>query len=75
MAMPVMVAVSDTLDDFFSGLEKFKDVVKLEFTCVRRSYGAKIYVTLQSVEHSHCICDGFVKVQTIRVVTILQHFL
>ena len=70
-----MVAVSDTLDDFISSLEKFKDVIKLEFTCMRRSYGAKIYVTLQSVEHSHSICDGFVKVRTIGEVTILQHFL
>ena len=75
MATPVMVAVSDTLDDFISSLEKFKDVVKLEITCMRRSYGAKIYVTLRSVEHGHCICNGFVKVRTIREVTILQHFL
>ena len=50
-----MVAVSDTLDDFMSSLEKFKDVVKLELTCMRRSYGAKIYITLRSVEDSHCI--------------------
>ena len=46
MATSVMVAVGDTLDDFMSSLEKFKDVVKLEFTCMRRSYGAKIYLTL-----------------------------
>ena len=41
-----MVAVGDTLDDFMSSLDKFKDVVKLELTCMRRSYGAKIYITL-----------------------------
>ena len=75
MATSVMVAVSEALDDFMSSLEKFKDVVKLEFTCMRRSYGTKIYFTLQSVEHCHCICGGKVKVQTIREVTILQHFL
>ena len=69
MATSVMVAVSDALDDFMSSLEKFKDVVKLEFTCMRRSYGAKIYLTLRSVEHGHCICGGKIKV------TILQHFL
>ena len=70
-----MVAVSDALDDFMSSLEKFKDVVKLEFTCMRRSYGAKIYLTLRSVEHGHCICGGKIKVRRIREVTILQHFL
>ena len=75
MATSVMVAVSDALDDFMSSLEKFKDVVKLELTCMRRSYGAKIYITLRSVEHSHCICSGKVKVRTIREVTILQQFL
>ena len=75
MPTSVMVAVSDALDDFMSSLEKFKDVVKLGFTCMRRSYGAKIYITLQSVEHSHCICSGKVKVRTIREVTILQQFL
>ena len=61
MATSVMVAVSDALDDFMSSLEKFKDVVKLEFTCMR-SYGAKIYLTLRSVEHGHCICGGKIKV-------------
>ena len=75
MATSVMVAVSDALDDFMSSLEKFKDVVKLEFTCMRRSYGAKIYLTLRSVEHGHCICGGKIKVRRIREVTILQHFL
>ena len=75
MATSVMVAVSDALDDFMSSLEKFKDVIKLEFTCMRRSYGAKIYFTLRSVEHSHCICGGKVKVHTIGEVMILQHFL
>ena len=75
MATSVMVAVSDALDDFMSSLEKFKDVVKLEFTCMRRSYGAKIYLTLRSVEHGHCICGGKIKVGRIREVTILQHFL
>ena len=70
-----MVAVSDALDDFMSSLEKFKDVVQLEFTCMRRSYGEKIYLTLRSVEHGHCICGGKIKVQKIREVMILQHFL
>ena len=70
-----MVAVSEALDDFMSSLAKFKDVIKLEFTCMRRSYGAKIYLALRIVEHSHCICGGKVKVQTIGEVTILQHFL
>ena len=64
MANSVMVALSDTLDDFMSSLEKFKDVVKLELTCMRRSYGAKIYLTLRSVEHGHCICGGKIKVRT-----------
>ena len=73
MATSVMVAVSDAVNDFMSSLEKFKDVIKLEFNCMRRSYGAKIY--FRSVEHSHCICGGKVKVQTIGEVTILQHFL
>ena len=75
MATSVMVAVSDALDDFMSSLEKFKDVMKLEFTCMRRTYGAKIYITLRSVENSHCICSGNVKVRMIREVTILQQFL
>ena len=74
MATSVMVAVSDALDDFMSSLEKFNNVVKLEFTCMRRSYGAKIYLTLQSVEHHHCICGGKVKVRTIGEVMILQNF-
>ena len=76
MATSVMVAVSDALDDFYEQFgKKFKDVVKLEFTCMRRSYGAKIYLTLRSVEHGHCICGGKIKVRRIREVTILQHFL
>ena len=73
MATSVMVAVSDALDDFMSSLEKFKDVIKLEFTCMRISYGAKI-LPLRSVEHSHCICGGKVKVQTIGEVMIFATF-
>ena len=54
MATSVMVAVSDALDDFMSSLEKFRDVIKLEFMVPKFIFEVLNTVTVFVLERLKC---------------------